>query len=174
MTADAASPPLLAPEFVAMMARGVSVIVASCDARQRPSIMRAVGSRIAPDASRITVYVSRRQSPQLVADVGASGRIAVVFSEPFTHRTVQLKGVQAQIRDAQAQDEPALASYLASMEVEVARVGYAPPFTRAMLAYRLDDLVAISFTPAQAFDQTPGPKAGAALQSLARKSQGAA
>ena len=34
---------------------------------------------------------------------------------------------------------------------------------RAMLAHRLDDLVAISFTPALAFDQTPGPQAGAAL-----------
>ena len=32
-----------------------------------------------------------------------------------------------------------------------------------MLAHRLDDLVAISFAPEQAFDQTPGPKAGAPL-----------
>ena len=35
--------------------------------------------------------------------------------------------------------------------------------TRAMLAHRLDDLVAVSFTPAQAFDQTPGPQAGVPL-----------
>lgn len=163
MSTSAHSPVLLAPEFMAMMARGVSVIVSASDARHRPSIMRAVGSEIAPDASRVTVYLSRTQSRQLVADVAANGRIAVVFSEPFTHRTVQLKGVQAQIRDAVPDDEPALARYLASMEIEVARVGYAPPLTRAMLAYRLDDVVAISFAPTQAFDQTPGPKAGATL-----------
>lgn len=169
MNTDAGPLPLLAPEFVAMMVRGVSVIVASSDARQRPSIMRAVGSHVAPDARHLTVFVSRRQSRQLVADVAATGRIAVVFSEPFTHRTVQLKGVQAQIRDAVAEDEPALARYLASMETEIARVGYAPPLTRAMLAYQLDDLVAISFIPTQAFDQTPGPKAGATLESAMRK-----
>jgi hypothetical protein len=169
MSTDATPPPLMAPEFVAMMVRGVSVIVASSDAQHRPSIMRAVGSHIAPDARHITVFVSRRQSRQLVADVAATGRIAVVFSEPFTHRTVQLKGLQAQIRDAVVSDEPALARYLASMEIEIARVGYAPPLTRAMLAYRLEDVVAISFTPAQAFDQTPGPKAGAALENAVRK-----
>lgn len=32
-----------------------------------------------------------------------------------------------------------------------------------MLARRLDDLVVISFEPTQAFDQTPGPQAGAPL-----------
>ncbi|HSV53225.1 MAG TPA: hypothetical protein VLJ57_13995 [Burkholderiaceae bacterium] len=155
--------PAISAEFIAMMDRGVSVIASSRDQANRPSIMRAVGSAVAPDASLVTVYVSRRQSRQFLQDVAATGRIAVVFSEPSTHRTVQVKGVQASIRSAEAADEPVLARYLASMEIEIQRVGFGPPVTRAMLAYKLEDLVAISFAPAQAFDQTPGPKAGAPM-----------
>ncbi|WP_048438915.1 pyridoxamine 5'-phosphate oxidase family protein [Caenimonas sp. SL110] len=159
--------PQIPADVVALMARGISVIAASCDASSRPSIMRAVGSLVEDEAKpgslRITIFVSRRQSAQLVQDVSANGHIAVVFSEPATHRTVQVKATKARVRNAAATDEPALARYLASMEIEIARVGYGPHMTRAMLAHRLEDLVAISFAPEQAFDQTPGPKAGASL-----------
>jgi hypothetical protein len=91
--------------------------------------------------------------------------VAAVFSEPSTHRTVQLKSTRATIRTADPGDRPVLARYLASMEQEIQRVGYAPPLTRAMLAHRMDDVVAVTFEPEQAFDQTPGPRAGARLGS---------
>ena len=65
------TPALLPPDLLAMMARGVSVNVASRDRALRPSVMRAVGSSVAADGRLITVYVSRRQSRQLVQDVAA-------------------------------------------------------------------------------------------------------
>ncbi len=154
---------LLPADLLAMMMRGVSVNVASRGMPLRPSVMRAVGSSVAPDGRSITVYLSRLQSRQLVQDVAATGYIAAVFSEPATHRTVQVKATRAVLRNAEAADEPVLAAYRASMEHEIQRVGYAPELTRAMLAHRLEDVVAISFEPEQAFDQTPGPKAGARL-----------
>ena len=147
------------------MARGVSVIVGSRDAKLRPSIMRAVGSRVDAGGQDITVYLSRGSSRQLLQDIASTGQIAVVFSEPSTHRTVQLKASRAEIRSAVADDAPVLAAYLQSMEHEIQQVGFAPPLTRAMLAHQLDDVVAVRFTPEQAFDQTPGPRAGAALGS---------
>lgn len=155
--------PSLPPDLLAMMDRGVSVIVGSRDLAMRPSVMRAVGSSVADGGRSITVFVSRRQSGQLLQDVAATGHIAVVFSEPATHRTVQVKAWHAAMRNAQPGDEPVLARYLASMEREILQVGHPPALTRAMLAHRLDDIVAISFEPQQAFDQTPGPKAGAPL-----------
>ncbi|HYF16705.1 MAG TPA: hypothetical protein VEA40_02480 [Ramlibacter sp.] len=153
----------LAPDVLAMIARGVSVLVASRDAALRPSVMRAVGSDVAPDGSRITVYLSRSQSGQLLSDIEQTGHLATVFSEPATHRTVQVKASAARLRPAAEADRPILARYLASMEHEIERVGYPPALTRAMLAHRLDDVVAVSFTPELAFDQTPGPRAGSAL-----------
>jgi hypothetical protein len=155
--------PVLPPDLLEMMDRGVSVIVASRDGEMRPSVMRAVGSSVTADGRCVTVFLSRRQSRQLIQDIAATGHLAVVFSEPATHRTVQLKARQASLRSAGPADEPVLSRYLASMEHEVERVGYAPSMTRAMLAHRLDDLVAISFEPQQAYDQTPGPKAGTPL-----------
>jgi hypothetical protein len=152
----------LPPDLVAMMARGVSVIVASHDAALRPNLMRAVGSRIEGDGA-ITVYLARRQSRQVVQDLAATGHIAVVFSEPSTHRSVQLKATRVEMRSAEAQDTPVLERYRQAMEREIQQVGFAPPLTRAMLAHRLDDLVAVRFTPEQAFDQTPGPRAGTSL-----------
>lgn len=158
---------LLTPDLIAMIDGGVSTIVSSCDAALRPSIMRAVGSAIAPDGRSISVYLSRRQSRQLLQDVTATGHIAVVFSQPFSHRTLQVKATSARTRSALPADQPVLQRYLLAMQDEVSRVGFDPAYTRAMLAHQFDDLVVISFEPSQAFDQTPGPKAGAALPGAA-------
>lgn len=155
---------LLTPDWVALVAGGVSTIVSSCDGAHRPSVMRAVGCRIAADGTHITVYLARRQSRQLLQDLATTGRIAVVFSQPYSHRTLQVKAGQVQLRPAVAADQPALSHYLHGMEEEVSRVNFTPAFTRAMLAYTLDDLVAVEFVPAEAFDQTPGPRAGMALE----------
>jgi hypothetical protein len=156
---------LLSPEVLARLAQGVSVIVASRDAQLRPSLMRAVGSRIEEGGQAVTVYLSRRQSRQLLQDLAATGQVAAVFSVPSTHQTVQLKASKVEMRPAGPADAPVLQEYLAAMEQEIQRVGFAPPLTRAMLAHRLDDVVAVRFAPEQAFDQTPGPRAGAALGS---------
>ena len=155
----------LPPDLVAMMARGVSVIVASRDTALRPNLMRAVGSRVEEDGRTITVYLSRPQSRQVVQDLAATGHIAVVFSEPSTHRSVQLKASRLDMRNADAQDTPVLDRYREALEREIQQVGFAPPLTRAMLAHRLEDVVAVRFTPEQAFDQTPGPRAGTPLGS---------
>lgn len=156
---------LLNAEDLALIDRGVSTIVASHDASRRPSLMRAVGAAITPDGERITVYLNRPACNQLLADLQATGHIAVVFSEPFSHRAVQVKAGAVELRPAAAHDAPILARYLASMETELGRIGIGPEYTRIMLAHQLDDVVAVSFSPEQAFDQTPGPKAGASLPS---------
>ncbi|HZF82019.1 MAG TPA: hypothetical protein VE084_00910 [Burkholderiaceae bacterium] len=154
---------LLSPDHIALIDKGVSAIVASRDAGLRPSLMRAVGATISADGREVTVFVSRSQSRQLLLDIAAAGEVAVVFSQPLSHRTVQLKGRRATLRPADDADGPALRRYLASMEEEIGAVGFGPPFVHAMFAHRLDDLVAIGFTPAEAYDQTPGPRAGTAL-----------
>lgn len=160
---NAPPPPLLSPDHLEMMDRGVSVIVSSCNAALRPSIMRAVGSSITPDGRTITVYLSRPKSRQLLQDIAATGRIAVVFSVPSSLFTVQVKATRVDIRNAQPSDEPVLQRYVASMEREVALVGFGTALARTMLAHEIQDVVALTFAPEQAFDQTPGPKAGAAL-----------
>jgi hypothetical protein len=170
----ASTPRLLSDAHIALIAKGVSVIAASHDFANRPSIMRAVGSSIAPDGRAITIFLSRPQSRQLLADVASTGRIAVVFSEPSSHRSVQVKGVRAAIREGGPEDLPVLHRYLKSMERELALIAFGPEFARAMLSHRLEDLVAITFEPVSAFDQTPGPKAGSPLAPVEKASSRAA
>ncbi len=143
-----------------MVRAGVSVIVGSRDAALRPSIMRGVGSDVSQDGRAITVYLCRSQSRQLLQDIAATGHVSVVFSQPTTHRTLQLKATRAELRAAGPDDQPVLQRYLAAMEREISAVGYSADLARAMLAHRLDDVGAVRFVPEQAFDQTPGPQAG--------------
>lgn len=152
--------PMLDAEFLAMLVKGVSVIVGSADHELTPSLMRGVGSTVSADGRDITVFVNRSQSHQLLHDIAASGRLAAVFSQPSTHLTVQFKTRRVRLREATEADRPALQRYLRSMEQELSVLGYPAVFARAMLAHRLDDLVAIEFQPEQAFNQTPGQSAG--------------
>ena len=158
------SGPRLPAEIRAFIAKGVSTIVASRDAQLRPSIMRAVGSSVSADGSEVTVFLSRPQSRQLLQDIAAGGPVAAVFSQPTTHRTVQLKGTNARLRNATQDDEPLLAGYLDAFTHELTSVGYRAELPRAMLSHRLEEVVALTFQPEQAFDQTPGPKAGTRLE----------
>ena len=156
-------PALLSPRHVALIARGVSAVVGSRDLAHRPSLMRAVAGVITPDGATVTVYLARSQSRQLLADIASTGRIAVVFSSPSTHETLQLKATRARLRDAGEADAAALAAYRAAMVAELGAIDIPPEFAAAMLACDRDDVVAVSFEPEAAFDQTPGPKAGAAI-----------
>ena len=149
------------------MRRGVSVIVASCGRDGTPSVMRGVGSRVSEDGGDITIYLSRSQSHQLLQDIADTRRVAAVFSAPTSHLTVQVKSTQIRIEACDAAADADIERYLLSMEREIADVGFEPRFTRAMLACRRDDLVALRLVPEQAFDQTPGPRAGAPLPSRA-------
>lgn len=158
--------PLLPAEYLALMARGVSVIVASANAARVPSLMRAVGSHVADGGHQVTVYVSRSQASQLLDDIASTGQVAVVFSSPASHQTLQLKSRQVTLRAMDLGDLPILQRYRESMEQEVGAVGFPPTFTHAMLAHRIDDVVAIVFRPEQAFDQSPGPRAGTPLLPL--------
>jgi len=155
--------PLLPPEYLALMARGVSVIVASANTARVPSLMRAVGSHVADGGREVTVYVSRSQAGPLLDDIAATGQVAVVFSSPASHQTLQLKSGRVSLRPMEMSDLPRLQRYRESMEQEVGAVGFPPVFTQAMLAHRIDDVVAIVFCPDQAFDQSPGPRAGTPL-----------
>ncbi|WP_326540946.1 hypothetical protein [Pseudorhodoferax sp.] len=161
------SAPQVSTEHIAMIRKGVSAIVASRGLDLRPSLMRAMAADIRDDGRLVTALVARAQAGQLLQDIAATGAVSVVFSEPLSHRTVQLKAARAALRPATPADAPLLQRYLASMEQEIGAVGHGPEFVRAMLACRIEALVVIEFAPEQGFDQTPGPRAGAALPPMA-------
>ncbi len=138
-------------------------MVASSDENLRPSVSMAAGCVLDAAAGELTVFVSQRTASRLLADIASQGRIAVMCVEPRSHRAVQLKSSAVRFRPASAADRPALARFLLSVENELLEVGHAREFTRCITAQCTSDLVAVTFAPEQAFDQAPGPHAGASL-----------
>lgn len=155
-------PPLIGPEQVALIERRVSIIVGSRDADNRPHVMRAVGCRLAADLRRITVFLSASTSAQVLADLRSNALIAVVFSEPSTHRTVQFKGSDALVAPIEPGDEAVVDRYLRSFIQEISLIGFPENVAHSILGHS-GDLVAVHFTPLTGFEQTPGPTAGQAL-----------
>lgn len=144
-------------------ASGVSVSVGSASAVLRPSITRGIGCRLAPERTRVSVFVVAEQSRELLDDVRDTLRVAVVFSQPSSHRTLQLKGRDACVEALAPGDRALIERYGRAFSAELGAVGFGPLFTHALIDSAGGEVVAISFTPCAAFDQTPGPRAGEPL-----------
>jgi hypothetical protein len=151
------------PERSAFVSGGVSINAASRGPGNVPEIARAAGCRPSPDARHLTLYFAASQSARLLDAVRATGAIAAVFSEPGSHRTIQLKGADARVAPIAPQDLEMIERYAGAFAAALVPLGYPEQLVRALLWAPPEDYVAVSFGPTQAFDQTPGPRAGAPL-----------
>jgi hypothetical protein len=151
----------LAPELAAFCQRGLSVCLASCDSARNP--IAGPGLACRQDGTAVRVFLHRRGNESIVRAVDSGAPFAVTFSQPETHRSIQLKAGRARVAPLLPEDEPQLAHQAAAMRDELISVGYSTTFASLYCAYERQDLVAIVFVPEQAFVQTPGPEAGSAL-----------
>jgi hypothetical protein len=143
---------------------GVSIIVASRDDYNRPSLVRALGCRLSADRRQIDILLSSGQSQSLIQDWHRHGDIAVVFTQPSTHRSIQLKGSDARLGAVQPGDAALMRDYREALADDLGQVGYTREFSLALLHCPQDDACVVSFQPTIAFSQTPGPEAGARLE----------
>lgn len=139
------------------------VSVASRSAHGIPSVTRGVGFEVAAGGRRLAVFVCRATAGTLLADIRATGLAAVVFSEPHTHRTLQVKGSDARIGPLQARERELLPAYADQVAEELTPLGYGETWARKVVEADPAEVVAVRFTPTSAFAQTPGPRAGEPL-----------
>jgi len=164
MVPPAATGIQLDPQDARFVQGGVSVIVASRDAEFLPDVVRGCGCRVSRDRRRVTVLVDRARAECVLADVAANGLIAVVFSRPSTHKTMQLKGSDAERARVSAADRTLAARHREAWIDDLCSVGYARAFAAALWGAPSQEIAAITFTPTAAFEQTPGPAAGQPLE----------
>lgn len=148
--------------------RAVSVLVATRDARNTPHIARALGLQAAPRPDGVALLLDGAAAADTLADVQANGQVAVVFSEPSTHRSVQLKGCDARVEPAGAADAAAAQAYIARMTQEIGQLGFPPELVAGLFSHDPAGLRVLRFTPVEAYEQTPGPQAGEPLHPAAR------
>jgi Pyridoxamine 5'-phosphate oxidase len=161
------APSPIGPEHAALIARGVSIMVGSRDSNLRPHLMRAVGCRLSADWRRATLLMPQGGGGQVLSDLRDNGRIAVVFSEPSSNRTLQLKGHDATVTPCGSDDAALAERYVQGFVAEIGKLGFAEEVARTILN-RDDAVVAVHFMIAEAFEQTPGPGAGEPLARTAR------
>jgi len=127
-----------------------------------PDLVQCLGCRVTSEG-RVILVIAAQQAPNVLACLEAGAALAATFSVPSTNRTVQLKAPRARVGPARRVDREAVARYRIALERELASVGFPPPYTRALLAADDAALVAVTFVPSAAYDQTPGPGAGLRL-----------
>ncbi len=156
--------PLVDEELAGFLQSGVSVHAASRGATLVPCLVRGIGCRVSPDRRRVTILLLRPQCGPMLADFADNGHIAFVASRPSTHRTVQLKGTDAEAHAPAPGDRALVKAQHEAFVEDVSRYGYDPGLPRTLLGGDWEDVVAVTFTPTAAFVQTPGPGAGAPLE----------
>jgi len=158
------SSPNLDAGQVAFIRAGVSISIASCAAGGVPQLVRGIGCRVADDGSSVTIFVPEAKSQAVQRDIFATGRIAVAFSRPTTHRTMQLKSSDARVTAVQPEDLAVVDAYRDAFVAEVGSLGFPEGMVRLLLACPPHEVVGLTFRPQEAFTQTPGPNAGKPLE----------
>lgn len=138
-----------------------SIVVASRGEQGRPSLGLGLGCRIAPDRLRLVVFLLEAQSHDLLTDLRAGRGVGVLFTQATTTRALQLKAPSAREVPLASNDVQLLDRYAETLADEWSFQTRA--FTLALLSRDGDALVAFELAPTDAFDQTPGPRAGSPL-----------
>lgn len=156
---------LLTPAEIALMQRGVSILVATADASRRAAVAHAVGCRVRqlPAASEVTVLLRPSHCPTLLTALRRGSQVAVAFCLPSTHKTLQLKARHARLEPPSPDDRFLVQRSAEAFAADIALLNEPAELGHQIFAGDDADLVALVFTPLQAFDQTPGPRAGERL-----------
>jgi hypothetical protein len=140
---------------------GVSILVATRDAALRPACARGAGASVRAPEGVVTVYLPTAVAARTLANVDDNGQIAVTFSRPLTHYSIQIKGICAGTRAGTDEDRAIQQRYRAAYTEQLHAVGL-PRATAARLAWWPS--VAIDIAVRDFFVQTPGPNAGRRLE----------
>jgi len=156
-------PTRIVSEHAAFMQSGVVLDVATRDHANLPFVTIACGCRAA--GSRVTVFINRVQARKFLLALTGTHAIAVTFGRPSDHRSLQIKGRDAEIHDPLASDTALMRAYVEALAADMQQFGATRQLTVGFVNLAANECVAVSFTPYAAFDQTPGPSAGLPLSS---------
>ena len=139
---------------------GAATVVGTADAQGRPHVAIAWGPRVQEDRTSVSVFLDSARAAPLLRDLQATGRIAMTVSYPVSYRSVQLKGRSTRVVAPDAEDRDWVQRSREAFMASTALIGDPPGVIRNLW---MQDVVRIDFEVEHAFDQTPGPEAGAPL-----------
>lgn len=153
---------VLTAELAEFCQSGVSIVMASRDAAGRPVLGRGLASRVDGEGNVRIIYRLPPNSSFHKA-IAAGAPIAVTFTKPYSHRSIQLKSTRGVVVQPVQADGPAAFLQVRAFRDELVSVGYTEVFASGYTQFEPHELAALTFLPERAFVQTPGPSAGSAL-----------
>ena len=156
---------VLSEKWADFIQAGVAITVSSCDSRNLPALARGVGCRVGAKRETVTLIMGSHQADDLVNAVRSTGVVAAVFTQPSTHTSVQLKGINATLSPGRPTDVQIARRHEDAFVAETNPLGYPEDLMRAYIWFDPAALICLTFTPTGAFLQTPGPRAGERLRS---------
>lgn len=151
---------MLPEEHVTFVESGVSVLVGTRDSGMRPFGMRAMGVKVHSDRKTLTVFIPNPTGEKTLANLRDNGRIALTFTRPYDHRSMQLKGAALSLRETSEEERPFLESYVEGWARHLELVGL-PRAIGSRLTYW--PATAVDVRIEASFHQTPGPSAGKSM-----------
>lgn len=136
---------------------GAAVVAATASAEGRPSITRGWGPTISGDGY-VVVCLTACTGSVMRSNLAAKGRIAVTAAHPVTYSSAQVKGTVDVVRDPTDAEFDRVKVHQARFAGAAAEVG-----ATDAECLMLGDLVTVGFMADEAYDQTPGGRAGQAL-----------
>ena len=156
---------MIPKDLIEFLESGVSILVGTRSDRLFPESCRGLGARVEEDGQEVVVFLPEATSETSLANLRDNGRIAVCFSRPADHRSVQIKGTAVEIREAGESDRQQVLRYRRALTETLGFVGVPPQITLRVAYWPCR---AVRVRAEAILDQTPGPGAGAALGSPAR------
>jgi hypothetical protein len=152
---------VLDSDLAAFVHSGVAVGVGTRSDDLRPAFTRGWGPEVSADGRSMTLCVIAPPGSAARENIAGNGAIAVVFNPPTAGRALQLKGIVDEVREPGAGEIGRAEQHLEAFVAEAEQVGVPGELTRR--SFRRLDLLAVTFSIDEVFDQTPGQRAGARL-----------
>ena len=153
---------VLTTEIAEFFQSGLSIVMASHDLSGRPIVARGLACRI-DMKGRIRIIFREDPNSTFQRAIASGAAVAVTFTKPYTHRSIQLKATVAEIAPISPLDGPAALQQTRTFCQELIDVGHSRVFSTGYTSFEPYELAALEFLPGSAFVQTPGPSAGSAL-----------
>jgi hypothetical protein len=120
-----------------------------------------MGAAVGASGRAVTIYLPEAASARTVDNLRDNHRIAVTFSRPLTHHSIQIKGTCTAIRPSGDDDRAVQERYRAAYFEQLHAIGLSRSMSGRFVWW---PSVAIEFDVEDVFVQTPGPAAGRRLE----------
>ncbi len=149
---------MISDEIASFLESGISILIGTRDERLVPEAVRGCGARVDANGTELLVLLPVATGAATAANLAANGRIAITFSRPTDHRSLQIKGRVLELRAAGDAERAIVDRYRCSFAQELALVGVPPRMTFRLAMWPAH---AVRLAIEGVYVQTPGPGAGA-------------